>query len=169
MESYPLVRESLTLPSREFADRLFAACPEVVPFARMQSVSLDGPFDLLVEVPSPTGDPMRRLYLWVEDGVPSLGLGPRWHTHADLWPAPGAGVLEQWRILLELLRAILADEFVLWGQPGKKAAGFHEVLDLREPHAMAELMTSPYVESRVCIHSWGGTADSELGLEDVKL
>jgi hypothetical protein len=169
MPSLPLVHDALTLPSREFADRLFAACPEVRPCARMVGPHEGGSFELLVELPSPTGDPEREVYLWMEQGEPSLGLGPQWHTHAGLWSGDERGVLAGWTELIALLRAILADQLVLWGEVGSETAGFRHVLDLRDPEALADTLTCRYAPLRLRIRSWGGTADAEVGLEDVAL
>ena len=143
---------------------MFDAIPQVVQHARMESAGLSEMFDLVVEVPSPTGDPQRKLVVWMEDGEPSLGFGP-WHTHAGLFgEVQGAGCDG----LIDIAAAILADKFVLCCDVGGEHAGHYDVIDLRDEDALAEELTSQYSPGTVELRSWGGSSDRRVDLADVR-
>jgi hypothetical protein len=144
---------------------LFEAIPQIAQHASME-INRDRPeeFELLVEVPSPTGDPQRKLVIWMEGGEPSLGFGA-WHTHAGLFgEIKGAGC----EGLIDTAAAILSDKFVLCYDIGGEHDGHCGVLDLRDEEALAEELTSKYSPGEVNLRSWGGSADRHVGLGDLK-
>jgi hypothetical protein len=153
----------LSASSREFGARLFAAIPQLVQHASMESAGRPETFELSVEVPSPTGDPQRKLVIWMEDGEPSLGFGP-WHTHCCLFgDVQGAGCDG----LIDVVGAILADKFVLCCDVGGEHDGHCRVLDLRDADALADEVTSQYSPGTVSLRSWGGSADRSVRLADL--
>lgn len=124
-------------------------------------------YDLVVDVPSPIGDPSRGLQIWVDDDQLSVGFG-EWHTHASLWRHEARHGDER-TALLDLLAAIVADQFVLTTDVGGEHDGDWGVLDLREPDALLESLTSPiYAPPRLRLRSWTGAADAEVGPEDLR-
>lgn len=121
-------------------------------------------YELLVEVPSPTGDAQRNLVIWMEDGEPSLGFG-MWHTHAGLFgEIQGAGC----EGLIDTARAILSDQFVLCYDVGGEYDGSWGVIDLRHREAIAEELTNPLSSGTVDIRSWRGSVDRRLELDDLR-
>ena len=161
LDARALHLDELTPASRAFAERLLRACPQVRWHARILAPDEPAPRELLLELPSPTGDASRGMVLWMEQDVPSLEFGA-WHTHADLWGGDGDGEL------IALVRAIVADHFVLAYDVGGDCP-HPDVLDLRDLEALAEALTSRYAPERLRLVSWAGTADAEVGLEDVTL
>lgn len=156
--TFPLELAKLSPASRQFATRLFTAVPQAEPCSRMEGRAHA---DLLVEIPSPTGDPDRRLSIWMEGGdEPSVGFG-EWHTHDGLWPGDDA--------MVELVKAILADQFVLTHDVGGTHPGSCEGLDLRDPNALVEELTSRHSPGRVRLRTWSGRGDREVGLQDLEL
>ena len=153
----------LSPSSGELAARVFEAIPQLVQHASMESSGLPEKFDLVVEVPSPTGDPQRKLVLWMEDGEPSLCFGP-WHTHGGLFgDVQGAGCDG----LIDVVAAILADKFVLCCDVGGEHDGHCSVLDLRDEDALADVLTSQDSPGTVSLRSWGGSADRRVRLADL--
>src|SRR5579884_1741602 len=133
-------------------------------FARMESKP-DRPeqFELIVEAPSPTGDPNRTLVVWMEDGEPSLGFGD-WHTHAGLFgEIRGAGCDG----LLATARAIYSDQFVLCYQVCGEDDEHCGVIDLRDPDALADELTSKGASGALDLRSWGGSADGRVTLNSL--
>ncbi|MCY3002414.1 MAG: hypothetical protein NTV21_11480 [Planctomycetota bacterium] len=156
--TFPLELAKLSPESRQFATRLFAAVPQAEPCSRMEGRAHA---DLLVEIPSPTGDPDRRLVIWMEGGdEPSVGFG-EWHTHDGLWGGDDA--------MVELVKAILADQFVLAHDIGGTHPGSCGGLDLRDPNALVEELTSRHSPGRVRLWTWSGRGDREVGLQDLEL
>jgi hypothetical protein len=125
---------------------------------------VDG-FSLCIEAASPTSDPTRALGLWVEDGgVPSMGYGD-WHTHADLFvkvARDGDGL----SAMLDLLAAIFADEFVLIISRGGRFDGHMSVLDLREPDALLDELTSADAPGSIKLLSWTGAQDGDVCVQN---
>jgi hypothetical protein len=161
LDARALLLDELTPASRAFAERLLRACPQVRWHARVPASDEPPPRELLLALPSPTGDASRDVTLWMERGVSSLGFGA-WHTHADLWTGDGNGEL------IALLQAIVAGRFVLaYDVAGARRRP--DALDLRDPEALAEALTQRYAPGRLRLVSWAGTADAEVGLEDVTL
>ena len=154
----------MTTPaSRAFAEELFAAFPQLKARAELYPEKETGSLELTLTLPSPTGSQERDVKIWVENGVPSLAFGQGWHTHADVWAAwPGES-------LVELLRAILNDRFVLCFDVDGESNSAPGVVDLRNPTALADELTSRGSPGRLRLCSWSGTADAEVGLEDLRL
>ena len=102
----------LTMLSGLLASRLFHRLPELETHARMEPSSIPDEFDLLVDIPSPSGASNPKIYVWMERGVePSVEFGD-WHTHARVW-TPGEDHTKQVDGIVDLIQAILADQVVL--------------------------------------------------------
>jgi hypothetical protein len=133
---------------------LFEAIPEAEACSRMEGSTSA---DLLVEIPSPTGDPERQVTIWMEGGdEPSVEFGD-WHTHAGLQVNDD---------VIDLVKGILADQFVLACYVGGEHSGRCEVIDLRVPDALVEELTSQYSPGRVKLRTWSGKGDREVGVWD---
>ena len=130
----------------------------------MESAGHPEALDLIVEIPSPTGDPQRKLVIWMEDGEPSVGFGP-WHTHAALF-----GELQSTGCdgFIDTVAAILDDKFVLCCDVGGERDGHCGALDLRDDDALADELTSQYSSGTVSLRSWGGSSDRSVCLGDLK-
>ena len=155
-------------PSKLFASRLLHRLPELETHARMKPSSEPDEFDLWLEIPSPSGDPKRKVVMWMEEGVePSLGFG-EWHSHAGV-ERPGGDLPEQADAIIDLIRAILADQVVLIYDIGGEHDGSWGLIDLRDQDALLEELTSKYSPGRVKIRTWSGRDDREVGLEDLSV
>jgi hypothetical protein len=145
--------------SRRLALALFSAMPEVRKHADMNpGCEADG-LSLSVLIPSPTQDEERSVWVWVDEAPsPSLGFGPM-HTH---FAADDVGIAET----IDLCRAVLSDQCVIIQDIGGAHDGHTTWVDLRDPHALADELTSPYGPGRARLKSWSGTMDREVGVED---
>ena len=153
---FPLVTAKLSAASRAFAERLFRELPEAEFHAKMDG---DEDAHLLVETPSPTGDPDRQLTVWMESGEePSLGFGG-WHTHADL--------LEREEELIEIARAILEERCGVIYDLGVETSIFGGLLDLDDESELLEELTCPHGSGRVRIHTWSGRGDRDVEVGDL--
>lgn len=163
----PLDESQLTKSSREFATRLFQRVPCLRTNASMVLQVDSAGYDLLVELCSPK-DKDLKMTIWVDDvGEFSVGFGP-WHTHASVWAAHTemGGKKED---LVDLVCAILHDQFVVFEDIGGAYNGSWGVLDFREEGALAEELTDKYSPGRMRIRSWTGSRDRVVGLEDLSI
>jgi len=121
---------------------------------------------LAIDTISPTGDETRRLGIWVEGSSgPSVGGGP-WHTHGNVLSV-GDSLSDQIAAVVDLVGAILRDEFVLVVDVGGAHSGHTSVLDLREPDAIAEELTDRYSPGSILIKSWSGARDRAEDLDTI--
>lgn len=140
--------------SSRIAARLFNAIPDAQAYSRMEGSAYA---DLLVEIPSPTGDPDRQLVIWMEGGdEPSLAFG-EWHTHVS--PSEDGK-------LFDLAKAILADQLVLAYHMSEEQSGYCDLIDLRDPDALLEELTSEHSSGHVRTRTWSGRGDREFSSED---
>lgn len=160
----------LTELSHNFATKLFARFPKMASVAQMYQTNPNLDFELFINYPSPTGDTSRNLIVWVEDdeyGEPSVSFGA-WDTHASVAGAT-ASTQESTSALLDLMQAIIADEFVLIKNIATEYDVDETVLDLREPDALMEILTGRWSSGKIWIRSFSGTRDGEFTLEDLNL
>ena len=101
----------------------------------------------------------------MEDGEPSVEFGD-WHTHATVWGADRPG--QECSAIIDLIQAILADEFVLIEDVGGEHSGPTSVLDRRNKDDVLDELTSKWSPGRVRMKSWTGAVDKEVGLEDLQ-
>jgi hypothetical protein len=156
---------SLSARSRQLALVVFNAFPGWKVFAKSELRAGNHEGDLLVEVPSPTGDKARQLSVWIDEGgEPSIGFG-WWHTHASLF---GCSREDEANAIVLMLKAIVADEFVITHEGGlPEDSDPWGVLDLREQDALEEALTSKYAGHALRILSWTGAADRTITLNDL--
>ena len=165
-ETSPYDAALVTPPSRRFAEQLFARFPDLRHHARMGRAKPEEPWRLVVPVPPPSGDACLELVVWVDEvEEPSVAFGS-WHTHESCWAA-GDGSGESEDTILDLVAAIMSDRVVLCDDVGREAADHATIVDLSQPDALLEELTSPYGSGRVHLRSWSGQVDRVVGLEDV--
>lgn len=160
----------LTKLSHDFATKLFARFPKMAPVAQMYQTNPNLDFELFINYPSPTGDTSRNLIIWVEDdeyGEPSVSFGT-WDTHASVVEATSS-TQDDTSALLDLIQAIIADEFVLIKNIATEYDVNETILDLREPDALVEMLTGRWSSGKVRIRSFSGIRDGEFTLEDINL
>ncbi|MEM9965968.1 MAG: hypothetical protein AAGC58_11535 [Asticcacaulis sp.] len=140
---------------------LFDACPHLRDFAKMTTGCEGTGQSLLIEVPSPTGDPNRTLVIWTDEAAtPSIEFGPS-HTHES-------ADIGGYNAILKLAEKIFSEELVIaveLGGPIKHAFW----LDLSTPDSLADELTSPYSSGRLMIKSWAGGRDRHADLNDIIL
>jgi hypothetical protein len=165
VERAELDEERISVESRRFAADLFARFPRLRGHAAMERRAGRDAWEFVVEVEAPSGDPRSDLVVWVEGGDdPSVSFGG-WHTHENIW---GAGLEDgaERAALLDLIGGILADRYVTREDLGGEGDGSVTVLDLSEPDALIEELTSRDSPGRARLRSFSGRLDREVGLED---
>jgi hypothetical protein len=97
---------------------------------------------LILTVPSPTEDSSgeedsgREFVIWVDEtGTPSIGFGAE-HTHANPQENGIAGIIDR-------AKAILEDKLLIIIDIGGEYPGHSSWIDIRDPQALAEELTSP--------------------------
>ena len=136
-EQLALDEEALGSFSKRLAVAVFAAFPDARRHATMiRSGEKDG-LSLSVPFPSPTKEEDRCMQIWVDEvATPSIEFGPS-HTH---YSADDMGIHET----VELCRAVLDDRLLIIQDAGGKYDGHSSWIDLRDPEALEEELTSPY-------------------------
>ena len=156
IEQAPFDFERLGAFSQRFAFILFEAFPHLRPFATMFSSSEPDGLSLNVMAPSPSGDKDRFIQVWVDEKVtPTVGFGPN-HTHQS---PDEAGIAET----IDRCRAVFADRLLIIEDVGGEYDGHSSWVDLRDPEALLEEITSPYSPGNARLKSWSGNADRLVG------
>jgi hypothetical protein len=146
--------------SKQLAAEVFNAIPQLQQHAWMIPSGEPDGLSLDVVVPSPTLDEPRLLEVWVDEvATPSIGFGPT-HRHES----PDA---EGIAAVIDLARAVLADQVVIIEDVGGQYPGHGDWIDLREPDALVDALTSPYSPGRAILKSWSGSADRNIDTESV--
>lgn len=136
--------------------------------AKMEVGSESDGYSVVIDLRSPTGDESRILGVWVDEtGVPSVEFGS-WHSHGDVLSQDQSRAA-QIAAVVDVVAAILRDEFVVISDVGGEYPGHTSVLDLRDPDALAEELTRKYSPGCVLIKSWTGRRDQEAGLHNTRL
>jgi hypothetical protein len=152
--------------SQRLSAEIFLSLPQLRPYAQMvESGESDG-LSLILTAPSPTEDSSsevdsgREFVIWVDDtGTPSIGFGAE-HTHENIEADGIAAIIDR-------AKAILEDKLLIIEDIGGEYPGHSSWIDLRDPHALAEELTSPYSSGRASLKSWSGNADRQIGLDDL--
>lgn len=114
---------------------------------------------LNVMAPSPSGDRDRFIQVWVDEEVtPTVGFGPT-HKHQS---SDEAGIAET----VDLCHAVFADKLLIIEDVGGEHDGHSSWVDLRDPEALLEEITSPYSPGDARLKSWSGAADRLVGTKD---
>lgn len=155
----PFDLDELTDVSRDFARRFLARFPALSSSCSVETFAGVPGKHLRIHIDSPAGSD-RDVTIWMLNGTePSLGFG-NWHTHEDLHCEES---------LLDLLDAILRDQFVVCEDPDATPQPFSDVLDLREPDALLEELTWPRRGNRVRLATFSGRGDREVTLDDLNV
>lgn len=149
----PALESRLDQASRAFAEQLFARFP-----AWSTLASPDASGGIVVDVPSPTGDPERALRFWMERGEPSVAVGA-WHTHEGLWPSRDA-----W---LAFIEDILGDRRLFLVIPGNPASW--SVLEDSGDDEIADALTESPSPREVRVVSWSGARDRIVRMSDLSI
>jgi hypothetical protein len=149
----PAPERRLDQVSQAFAEQLFARFP-----AWSTLASPDASGSITVDVPSPAGDPERRLRFWMERGEPSVAVGG-WHTHAGLWPSRDA-----WFAFIE---DILCDRTLFLVIPGHPASW--SILEDPVEEEIADVLTDPSAPREVRVLSWSGSRDRIVRMSDLSI
>ncbi len=115
-------------------------------------------------IDSPTGNTCLQIALWMCRKDLSVTFGP-WHTHVnhDKRISEDEYVSET---IVDVVRAIIRDEFVVCEDIGGEHPGFKSRLDLRYKEAILEEITSDYSPGHIRISSWGGSQDGEYNVSN---
>jgi hypothetical protein len=159
-------RADLVTESLNDSSRLLLSAFDGHPAQRVASTFMelgaDGAWNLVIKIPSPTGDCRRNVSVWIdENGVPSMEFGG-WHTHADLWDAdPKLGVEK----MLYYLERITDGSVQLTAVPvGPEGIPFC-VLDLEDAQEVLDELTYPGSLSEISLLSWSGGEDETLAID----
>jgi hypothetical protein len=91
--------------------------------------------------------------------APSIGFGPS-HTHENRDDEGIAAIVER-------AAAILDDKLLIIEHVGGETPGHGSWIDLREPAALEDELTSPYSPGTALLKSWSGKVDREISISDV--
>lgn len=156
IEQHPFDPERLGAFSQRFAFALFAAFPHLRQLATMFKSSEPDGMSLNVIAPSPSGDKDRFIQVWVdEEATPTVGFGPT-HTHQS---SDEAGIAET----IDLCQAVFTDRLLIIEDVGGEYDGHSSWVDLRDPDALLEEITSPYSPGNARLKSWSGSVDRQVG------
>lgn len=156
----PFDYNALGSVSRRLSVALFSSLPQFQKYALIHQSGEEDGLSLLVIVPSPTADPGRNFSIWVDEvSTPSIEFGAS-HTHEDK-DDDGIEAIIAWA------RAIIEDQLLIIEDIGGKYPGHSSWIDLRQPQALEEELTSPYSPGRAALKSWSGNADRQVGIEDI--
>ncbi len=156
----PFDPDALGAISRRLAQAAFLSLPQLRQYAHVVKSGEDDGLSLVIAVPSPTDDPNRQLVIWVDEvATPSIGFGPA-HTHENKDDDGIAAVVE-------LAGAILDDRLLIIEDVGGAYPGHGSWIDLREPNALVEELTSPYSPGHALLKSWSGKADRQVSTESL--
>lgn len=151
-----------------FAADLFARFPEFRCYAAMERQPGEDAWALVVTMPAPSGDSRSDMVIWLNGGTePSVAFG-NWHAHQGWWGSEQIDRTERMEFL-DLIAGILADRHVVCEDVGGTSGWRTTVLDLQEPDALLEELTSKDSSGRARLVSWSGRLDWEVGLEDLDL
>lgn len=158
--SLPFDLDALGAVSRRLAEAVFSSLPQLRRHARVvRSGESDG-LSLSLVVPSPTGDPDRTLVVWVDEAAtPSVGFGPSHaHEHGD-----EDGIAAT----VDRATAILLGQVLIIEDVGGAYPGHGSWIDLRDPDALEEELTSPYSPGSALLKSWSGEADRQVSTDSL--
>ncbi|MCC7380462.1 MAG: hypothetical protein IT384_01425 [Deltaproteobacteria bacterium] len=106
-------------------------------------------------IPSPTGDRLRDIVVWLENGTTlSIAFGA-WHVHADTLASPDRPEQQ----LIEIVAAIVRADILALSELDGNREGALGVIDRRGDDAIEKELTSPYSTGVIRLCSWDGTVD----------
>jgi len=148
--------------SRRLSAEIFLSLPQLRSYAQTAESGESDGLSLILTVPSPTEeeDSGREFVIWVDDtGTPSIGFGAD-HTHENIDDHGIAAIIDR-------AKAIMDDKLLIIEDIGGEYPGPYSWIDLRDPDALAEELTSRFSSGRASLKSWSGNADRQVGLEDL--
>ena len=117
-------------------------------------------FHLVVQIVSPTGDPNRTIYIWMDEGSdPSIEFGS-WHTHSDIQEDGEASIIR-------IVRSIQNGHRVLLHDPTGVSFGEYRMVDPYNVESLLSALTSPSSSDSCFLKSWSGQNDREIDLSDL--
>lgn len=153
--------EALGPELRAIVDRVVAARPVCADLVGVRAVR--GATALVIR--SPTGETARDVVLWNDAG--DLGVQVYgWHTHGSLarWTRDAGDEVSS---LVAIVLAVVDGEIVDAVHIGGPGDGSGGMLDLVEPGALADELTSPWSAGRIRVRTWSGRGDRELSLDEL--
>ena len=152
----------LSEDSLVFARKLFAGAPDLEEYAGMVKSIYSEDFHLVVQIVSPTGDPNRTIYIWMDEGCdPSIEFGS-WHTHSDIQEDGEASIIR-------IVRSIQKGQRVLLHDPTGVSFGEYRVVDPSNAESLLGALTSPSSSDSCFLKSWSGQNDREIRLFDLDI
>ena len=157
---HPYNFEALGSLSKRLAAAIFSAMPELQGFAGTICAGEQDGLSLKLVVPSPTKEAARLCAVWVDEvATPSIEFGPT-HTHESADEDGTAAIADR-------LGAILGDSLLIVEDVGGPYPEFGSWIDLREPDALVDQLTSRYSSGHVLLKSWSGKVDRDVSVDDL--
>lgn len=158
--------DKIDLKQKEFLTALVHWRPDFKKYCETER-SKEGIYNLRVNLPSPTGDKERDIFIWIDDGDISIEFG-LWHTHGNaLLETDERGVFEEYSII-DLIKMIVSNEIVYFIETGSNPP-FSGILNLKNKNEIARELTSQYSSGEIDIRSWDATRDRRIALKDLTL
>ncbi len=139
---------------------LFERLPHLVNFAQMERNANPSEYDLLIFIPSPTGDERRTVVVWMNEGFEESVAFCGWHDHAF-----EDGEEE----IIDTVEAILADQAVVVSYSDGKFAGWLTLIDLTQDDILLDILTQKYAAEAIHVQTWSGKGDRVVTLDQLEL
>jgi len=159
----PYDESKVNLSSKRLARRLFEWRPEWKQFAQMTAPEASDDWQILVEIPSPLGDPDRAITIFLDDGdVVSIGFS-YWHEHLEFFDTDDEVHSELRRLLL----GILSDQLVLCLEGDLAGQWCSSLVSVSDTASILDMITAPDSSGKVRLISFNGTTDDDLDVAEL--
>ena len=153
----------LTETSRQFLKEFLTWKPEWKKFCSMDI----NPYgcDLRIDIPSPTGDPLRSIGIWY--ATSELDISLEWHW----WHIHGHSYFESAQVgewdcydILETLKMIVSGKIVYYQDSFN--AHLQDPMIYADKYQLTDVLTDPRGSGKIAITSWSGERDGSVSLND---
>ncbi len=122
--------------------------------------------DLVVEIPSPLGDPNRTIEIWFANDEKDISISfAGWHTHGNVAVETSQGVYKEWSIV-DAAKMIVAGVLVGLSEHAARD-DTAELILLPGDFQIEDALTSEAAPDKVFICSWDGTKDRKISAADL--
>lgn len=127
----------------------------------------EGELAIKAEIPSPTGDPLREVIVWLDEGDLSVAFFSPWHVHGYLMYSPD-GAYSVDISLADMVRLILSDELLMVRDAASdNALAWELFIPGHGRHTLVDALTEPGSSGAVDVRSWSGAKDCRLTIADL--
>lgn len=160
MNRVPLDETKISKPSKKILAQILEWRPDWRTYAQMEPRG--NGFDLHLQVPSPTGHTDRDIIVWFANDENDLSLGfGDWHAHGWEMYMPTSEPIDYRIPTIDFIKMIAEDRICA-------VVDFNQdnlmLVDLNDPDALLDELTSKHSSGCISIRSWGGTKDRQISI-----